>query len=193
VPDVQTLARLYLPGQFKITEIRPLPEGAQIASSELGQIAIGDTLRVQPSPIGKFVGATTIAPEHSLNWKNVLTSGGCVTAAGAVAFHADKVAAMPVADLAHLLQQTPQFHVTPQLATATALNLKDVANSVAGHFIIVGASGGLLAVGIARWFRPQASFKELLVWFLGGAAVLIGVIWLLFELGLVSPTTPTTP
>jgi hypothetical protein len=169
--------------QAKIEEIRPLAiaGGTALTTDKLGQITVGNTIGPRPIVIGNLVIGGK--PEHSFNFKDLITGGACVTAAGTVLLQSDKVAAMPVKELAGVLQKTPVFTLTGDSAHTLATNLRDIANSTLGHYMVVGTSGGLVAVGVARWFRPQASWGEVAIWFAAGAILVIGIVWLLAELG----------
>jgi hypothetical protein len=108
------------------------------------------------------------------------------TASGAVLIYADKVNAMPVDTLSHALQQTPLYTITDGSARGFATHLKDVAGSSPGHYLVIGASGGLAGVAIGSFFYPNMSLAERVFWFVGGAVALVVIVALLAHFGVLS-------
>ena len=107
-------------------------------------------------------------------------------AGGAVLLYADKVNAMPVGALSQTLQQTPMFNLTDVSARSFAEELKIAAGSSPGHYLVVGASGGLAGVAIGSFFFPDMTFTQRVFWFLGGAVVLIVIVAALAHFGVLN-------
>ncbi len=184
---LQSLGRSY-PSAVKIEELRGFPKLTAAPSCTLPPIDFGSAIgasRKLPRAIGGE------PPAHSVDLKKLVTSGMCVTGAGTVALQADKIAAMSVPDLAHLLRQTPEFALTPASSQTFAEALKAGLNDPIGRVVVVGVSGGFLAVGVAKLFRPNSSYTELALWFLGGALLLAAIVWSLYELGVLTTTSPS--
>lgn len=111
-----------------------------------------------------------------------------LAASGTVLVYADKANTMPVDALSHAIQQTPVFHLTDASAKTLASQLKEAAGSSPGHYLIIGASGGLVGMAIGSFFYPEQSLAQSVLWFVGGAVVVVAIVALLAHFGVLSET-----
>ena len=171
-----------------IREIRPLPLLAlppSLDASTTTNIVIGQTIIVSP--------AQAEADPEFKPLKVATRISPFLGAAGTLAFTADKVAAMPMPQLAHQLQQTPGFQLTDQSANTVAENLKTVAASTLGRYLVVGVAGGTLAVGVAYALKPKLSAGKLATVFVVAAVVIVAAVYMLSRYGVVVPTPASKP
>jgi hypothetical protein len=171
--------------KLMVSSTHPLPALGHVAPEGARQddIRPGATLDVQ-SAAAESGGATKVLLSVLLGR---VVPGTIVTSAGSLAFTADKVNAMPVHELAKILQSTPIYQFTDQSAQGVAEHVKSFCNSVLGRFVILGISGGMLTIGVCGFIWPKAILKWRIVQFVGGGLLLVLLVWLLYTYGSVEP------